>query len=208
MFSPPQKSSSVEELWIIGKDGKRRRAVSKVCDRCHITYSVDRRFEEASRFCTMDCARLASRRRSSQNCSLCEKEFEVQTSRLNRSRCGMHFCSRECKDRAQRVDSPCDMVLPAHYGTGESQYRKRCADKLLDGCVGCTEKRSYLLMIHHIDGDRTNNKLENLEVVCGRCHLMRHLKLVDGVWRASHKSLTPRDVVLKMQADTAKLKIR
>jgi hypothetical protein len=40
-------------------------------------------------------------------------------------------------------------------------------------CAKCG-KRTYL-QIHHIDGDRTNDSLSNLEIVCGDCHKDIHV---------------------------------
>lgn len=47
----------------------------------------------------------------------------------------------------------------AHYG-------KKC-----DQC-GSIDK----LLAHHRDGDRTNNSIENLQILCKRCHQMYHCK--------------------------------
>jgi 5-methylcytosine-specific restriction endonuclease McrA len=39
-------------------------------------------------------------------------------------------------------------------------------------CAICQGKKD--LLIHHIDGDRNNNKLNNLVVLCRRCHPKVH----------------------------------
>lgn len=35
----------------------------------------------------------------------------------------------------------------------------------------------YLLTVHHLDGDETNNSRENLRALCQRCHLKRQGRL-------------------------------
>jgi len=39
-------------------------------------------------------------------------------------------------------------------------------------CIVCSERVSIVL--HHIDGDRENNKPENIAVLCPTCHAMAH----------------------------------
>jgi hypothetical protein len=89
------------------------------------------------------------------------------------------------------------MIRPSHYGTGSCKYRNYSQKEIADGCM-CGEKRPYALLIHHIDGNRKNNKKENLEVVCGTCHLLRHLKEVNGEWQYDFRALTPRDKIEKL----------
>jgi len=35
-----------------------------------------------------------------------------------------------------------------------------------------------VLEVHHIDGNRKNNELSNLEILCPSCHKLRTLKLI------------------------------
>jgi hypothetical protein len=47
------------------------------------------------------------------------------------------------------------------------RYCERCDKDLKD--VG-----QYHWCVHHKDHDRTNNKLENFELLCKRCHQLEH----------------------------------
>jgi hypothetical protein len=47
---------------------------------------------------------------------------------------------------------------------------KRAYQETGSACAFCREKEIASLQVHHIDGDSTNNQLENLLVVCGTCH--------------------------------------
>lgn len=51
---------------------------------------------------------------------------------------------------------------------GENDYRERCLAVRPNHCSICTSTRR--IEVHHIDGDRSNNILTNLKVVCGDCH--------------------------------------
>ena len=41
-----------------------------------------------------------------------------------------------------------------------------------DSCERCSSQRH--LLVHHIDRNRTNNELGNLETLCRRCHHFEH----------------------------------
>lgn len=53
-----------------------------------------------------------------------------------------------------------------------SGYRKKCLRKKGSTCYICDEKDD--IEVHHIDGNRTNNQLENLIPVCRYCHIGIH----------------------------------
>lgn len=40
-------------------------------------------------------------------------------------------------------------------------------------------RRSSILTVHHIDEDITNNKPENLQTLCRKCHTKKHLCVPD-----------------------------
>jgi len=63
-------------------------------------------------------------------------------------------------------------------------------------CEGCGEDERFLLIVHHIDGNRNNNSENNLEIVCSNCHMKRHLKKVNGKWMFNTKYLTPREKLI------------
>lgn len=54
-------------------------------------------------------------------------------------------------------------------------------------CVRCGHphepESGYMLTVHHLDGDRSNNRWWNLPALCQRCHLRFQGKVVmDQVW--------------------------
>lgn len=69
-------------------------------------------------------------------------------------------------------------------------YRAVFLDRLYDlqngQCWGCAEHYSKeLLLVHHVDHNRRNNVVENLELVCKRCHQIEH-----RCWEAFSKGAT------------------
>lgn len=131
-------------------------------------------------------------------CDFCSVDYTIQESALKKSKHNFHFCSRKCKDSAQKMNSGSKLVRPSHYIDGKSDYRSSCKEDIEIGCE-CGENRKFLLFVHHIDGDRKNNNKDNLEVVCSNCHVLRHLKLVDNQWVFDPRSLTPKNELDKLR---------
>lgn len=55
-------------------------------------------------------------------------------------------------------------------------YRERCLSERINCCWVCG--RTNDLEVHHIDGDRSNNSLDNLLPLCESCHKSVHCDLV------------------------------
>lgn len=54
-------------------------------------------------------------------------------------------------------------------------YREKALNAYGEMCQQCGAEEH--IEVHHIDRDRQNNALENLEVLCRSCHGDRHSKL-------------------------------
>jgi hypothetical protein len=131
------------------------------------------------KFCSRKCFHLNTRRRTILNCDWCKKEYEVKRSQPKASKTGLHFCGKICKDAAQCLDGIKELHL-AHYTSngGISSYRTRALRHHGKICKKCKyNKDERMLDAHHKDGNRGNNKLENLEVLCVWCHALETRKV-------------------------------
>ena len=65
------------------------------------------------------------------------------------------------------------------------QYRKYCLIFNDEICHNCFLKRTFSdnfhIEIHHIDGDRHNNRIENLIPLCANCHKEEHSHFRNGL---------------------------
>jgi len=52
-------------------------------------------------------------------------------------------------------------------------YRAKCLQQKINACAVCGD--SDELVVHHIDGDRDNNELDNLVPMCKSCHQTIHI---------------------------------
>ena len=105
-------------------------------------------------------------------CEYCGKSFRIQKSKYITSETKKFFCSRECKDKAQSIDSgeQFDFLRPDHYKDGKYYYRNRALRKYGEKCECCGYNEDIdFLEVHHIDENRENNSIENLIVLCPLC---------------------------------------
>lgn len=116
-------------------------------------------------------------------CPMCSKMFWRSKSKINVGKHNINFCSRPCKDFGQRLGGIKE-IQPPHYGNGEHRdYRKLALNNLLNKCGRCGyNKHKEVLEVHHKDRDRSNNKLENLEILCPTCHRENHFLKQDGIF--------------------------
>lgn len=129
------------------------------------------------KFCNSSCAAkyTKNRKKSQKHCLLCGNPISYR----------QKFCSLKCqndyiyKTYIENWLSGTENGLKGKYGIS-SHIRRYLLEYnnytcQTPGC-GCNWKNPYtgksILQIHHIDGDCTNNKFENLQLLCPNCHTM------------------------------------
>lgn len=185
----------MEQLRII-ENGFKRLAEESVCRFCSKIFLKRKGGEKV--FCSPKCFYLSIQKRIEKQCAFCSKIIFRKPNQLLRSKHGYYFCDRICKEEAQRQGNIKE-IMP-FKGVSKSRWKSKSLRIRLKSakCIGCKEKRKYLLQSHHIDGDKSNNNPTNIEIVCSNCHIVRHLKLINNIWTHSTKSLTPRDMIDKL----------
>lgn len=103
-------------------------------------------------------------------CDYCGEIIAKSPSRIK----DFNFCSRECKDKAQRLESGslfADM-RPNHYKDGAYvDYRNLALSTYDSKCSVCGWKEDVdILEVHHINSDRNDNSTDNLIILCPICH--------------------------------------
>lgn len=135
------------------------------------------------KYCSKQCvsegirrSRAAKAPEPNVSCVHCNKMFYRNGSKLKNSKSGLQFCSRSCKDSAQRIGGIVD-IMPPHYGTGNGShdYRERAFAHYPSECADCGWNLiDEVLEVHHIDRDRSNNEIDNLKILCPTCHRIDH----------------------------------
>jgi hypothetical protein len=178
------------------ENGKTRVGVLVQCKICNKEFPT--RKSKPHKCCSPECGNLYRRKRVEVTCRNCGKVFEKKKCQLDNSKSGLYFCTRKCKDEAQKLGGV-EEIMPSHYGTSEGRgvYKTLIENEECPRCAGCGENKTYLLCVHHIDGNHDNNVKENFEIVCWNCHIKRHLRFdeLKNKWLYSGTSLTPRHLL-------------
>jgi len=120
-------------------------------------------------YCCQECSKQGSKERIKLNCLFCNKEFEKVKSKITKH----NFCCRKCKDQAQRIESNIKTLQPSHYKNGECAYRDKAFNTYVHKCFNCGyDEYKEALEVHHIDGNRENNDVGNLMILCANCHTL------------------------------------
>jgi hypothetical protein len=105
---------------------------------------------------------------------MCGQTFSRKPSNLI-AKSGLFFCSRKCKEAAQSIGG-IKAIQPGHYGTtnGIYGYRERALRHYGSRCQSCGyEKDVRMLDVDHIDSNRSNAALSNLQILCVWCHALK-----------------------------------
>lgn len=181
-----------EEVKIPDTSGKGRSHTCVKCDNCSTLFYKPTRFlkKSDSNFCSRECKTEDNTKKNTVQvvCSHCGTLCTKKNSSLKNSKSGLYFCSRSCKDNGQSIEFGIKEIWPAHYTDGSGiNYREKLLSKTeIHECAECGYKEHpEILQAHHKDRDRTNNTLDNLELLCPNCHQWEHYQNKDGgySWR-------------------------
>lgn len=214
--SPPEigKLTCMKELVAIDPSGKYRLHVELVCSNCGDTFLKQKRFLKKSvsglHYCNRKCYIEHSKSRNAGKhvtvkCAFCGKETEKAVSKLSNSKHGIYFCNRDCKDKGQRVENGITEIHPPHYHDGANYYSKLARNTHGNRCADCGNSFEPFLSVHHVDGNRENFSLDNLEVLCYNHHILRHLRLTEQGWVLDWKVLTPRESLITLIEESCKI---
>jgi 5-methylcytosine-specific restriction endonuclease McrA len=161
--------------------GQKRSFVDFKCDSCKKPHCKEKRFLNEKNYCSVACFnsfRYKDVEKFSAKCCICNVNILRNLSAKKRSKSGLFFCSKKCKDEGQKLKNNIQDIWPSHYGSGDGSrsYRKIALSFYENKCVKCGyTKVPEILQVHHIDHNRSNNNLNNLQILCPNCHSIEHL---------------------------------
>ena len=138
--------------------------VEKNCLICNSLFHVIKNRSTTAKYCSSKCYHksMIGRGKTKYNCFHCHIDFFAPKT-TNRK-----YCSRNCVNKASK-----EIFNPVF-----STFRKMMLSRnMIIQCNRCGfDKIKEILGVHHIDRNRKNNDLTNLEVLCPNCHSIEHLK--------------------------------
>lgn len=156
------------------------------CQECSIEFYSGYKQSRIRKFCSLACAGAFNGKKkikpklNNSECAYCKKQFYRQKAN-QKSKSGLYFCNKQCKNFGQKISSGLVEIQPDHYGTGTSNYSKIAKENLELKCSKCGyDKYKQVLHVHHKDRNRKNNNLNNLQILCPTCHEEEHFLRKDG----------------------------
>jgi len=121
------------------------------------------------------------------DCDFCHQIYKVPESRYLKSKTGLRFCSRECKSQAQQLGQ--SLTAPLSPRATGASYRAHALRIYGARCKICKyAEHKKMLDVDHIDSNRKNNAIENLQVLCVWCHAMKTRKINWHPWKPTKDS--------------------
>ncbi len=153
---------------------KRDKAKTKTltCEYCKKSFKVfesDPRFKRTGiKYCSKNCSDKARRTGSFRRCEYCDKEFYSTRNK---------FCSQKCVYEYRKA-----------HNTHKIYYENGYKVKYINGYnkKGNVKEHRYIMeqyigrklkpeeIVHHIDGDKTNNEISNLKIMTRGEHSRLH----------------------------------
>lgn len=142
----------------------------KKCLVCNSTISYERRFE--NKFCGHSCSAKFNnqKRKVIKQCLFCNKEFNPLRGNVGK------FCTQKCS-ASYRKQQVINLINSGNYKPKSTQTRA-LKNFLIETrgykCESCGLSewlnQKIVLTLEHKDGDATNNKLCNVQLLCWNCH--------------------------------------
>lgn len=126
------------------------------------------------KYCSITCRTKGQLRGKYFACSICTKKIYRAPLAIKKSKSGKYFCSKTC----QTVWRNTILFIGENHSNwrhGESAYRRiLTAEGIEKKCVLCKIDDERIIIVHHLDKNRLNNKVVNLIWLCNNCHYLVH----------------------------------
>jgi 5-methylcytosine-specific restriction endonuclease McrA len=175
-------------------DSSRPHVVERACGYCARVFYP--RKADVSRglgkYCSKSCGWSANKgilkkeRMPNADCAYCGESFWHK--KPGNSKSGLNFCCADHKNKYQRLDNAVhnNLLHLPHYAKGARVYRDKALRNNINACKKCGYcETTEILHVHHVDRNRSNNSLENLEVLCPNCHEEEHFLTGTGRYSPS-----------------------
>lgn len=125
-------------------------------------------------YCSISCRTKGQLQGKTFPCYVCSKEVYRSPLDIKKSKSGKYFCNKTC----QTIWRNKILFIGENYlnwKNGKSAYRSILeAEGIKKQCTICYIEDERVIIVHHIDKDRTNNNVTNLIWLCNNCHYLVH----------------------------------
>ena len=126
------------------------------------------------KYCSKKCQFQGQKIGKWHQCANCGKKIYRTPRDVRKTPSNKFFCSVSCHCSWENKNNRIAERAP-NWKTGISVYRRLLSkSSKAHTCFKCGHADKRVLVVHHIDKDRTNNRLSNLEWICCNCHYLIH----------------------------------
>lgn len=127
-------------------------------------------------FCSRECRNTFQTKNVITECACCGKTITKKQFEINSSKTGRVFCSKSCSAKVSNEER----------SSGTYVYRDRAFRYKAHRCETCGYGEvKEILVVHHIDRNRDNGDISNLQILCPTCHMVEHFNKKDGPFKWS-----------------------
>jgi len=127
------------------------------------------------KYCSIKCHSEGQKKGKWLACDYCGKKIYRTPRDFRKSKSKRFFCSVACHCSWENKNVRYGVNAP-NWVAGESAYRDLMRRyKIPEKCSRCSIPDKRVLVVHHKDGNRRNNSIENLERLCCNCHAIIHV---------------------------------
>lgn len=126
------------------------------------------------KFCSKKCQFKGQEKGKWFNCANCGRKVYKPRAEIKKSRSKNFFCDKKCHCIWENKNNR-SYENAVNWAGGESVYRlilERSGRARI--CNNCKIMDKRVIVVHHIDRDRKNNKINNLQWLCRNCHYLVH----------------------------------
>lgn len=129
------------------------------------------------KYCSSRCQYQSFRTGVTKKCFTCGRDVYLSLTRLSHSTSKKYFCDKTCQTKWRNKEF--SGLKSKKWKDGISTYRDAMLNSSrLKKCFLCKEKDFRVLVVHHIDENRKNFKMDNLVWLCHNCHHLVHFNKV------------------------------
>lgn len=149
----------------------------KICEKRenHVNYALK---NNCNLFCSLKCASDFRKKIIIISCTMCGKNVERNPCEFT-SKSGLYYCSKSCAIKNNNTIHRSGKQNPNWKDGTRRHYRRKALLEYGHKCnnTNCpfknTEIEVKMLDVDHIDSDRRNNDIKNLQVLCVWCHALK-----------------------------------
>lgn len=150
----------------------------KQCDKNFYAKPVYRK-QGYGLFCSRACYSASVQKGRVVQCELCQTEVYRGLKQLTHSKSQKYFCSKSCQTK-WRNQQYTGTKHKRWKGGWNIQYRKiMLGSGRKPVCTLCKERDERIVVVHHLDENRSNNSVGNLVWLCRNCHHLVHYDSVE-----------------------------